>query len=1201
MDATNIKLFASERLEDTDDAGGRITGNVIISGQENNIFPDISRINTTIGRVNIRKLFGGVDTDTLEKYYGPHFIISENPSDDNVKITLFSTADWDDTRDNLQNYIESYLYKGAKWFGYLYEKQIKGTKVLTIWQRESTELPDIGAVWCLTQNDGLVSEYSQYVRIVKYQEQLREFYESGKRFLVRVLTIEIAEPLEDDFTGIAPTLNDSSSSSTIRETIAVDSARYYGCHQLAQDAAQDELSVYVDSIYNQIVPSSNSETGLVDVSAASQQKSVIDSSNGLVTFTSDSVISSSVGFYLGNGCFPSSLSIAVTGGTIIDDGGDLKIGSTTVGIIDYSNGLCTFNLNCPTYTGTKTITFRPAAPLLSLSETSTIIVTELNRGYVFTNTLKPYPNAGSVFVDYMSQGKWYRLFDNGAGVLKGLDSAYGTGTINYSTGGIILTLGALPDVNTNIIFYWNTPSTTFNRSNIALETPFIEINLTHQGCVKNTYNCEWTTSTNTLVSVSDNGNGVLSGTGGTGTIDYVNSKVKIKPTLLPLGGTSFFSTYQYGDALQQAFQAPLRDGNGNLNLTLDYQNILAGSVKMVFNVLIADYEAISGTSLAAFGFPNYVDPYVTTFDDEAGGFTNAVIDGSIDYVNGTIQFLPEQTLSIPKPVFESIDLGTRRVYENGQAVVKRLIRNVFKGFEYIPAGAVFPINETGLVTVYYRSTDTLNQINDEEFVLDNLIVDLTTNYRESVVATSSRFTLGGKTYFDNNGSLYHSLDNTTGVATLAGSLDYNSGIATITNWNVGQSNVISLKSLLTEFNAQLVDEVTFRCAGSPIKSGSFQFSAVLNDGTEISATSNFDGTITGTHIDGHIDYELGIIQIAFGDWLTAAGNENEEWYHEENLRIDGKVFKSVLVLPQSIKYNCVIKTYLPLNADLLGLNPVRLPIDGKVPVYKKGDVLVVHDTQQIILTNPLSAGAVIDCGRERLSTVEVQDQNKLVVSPTLYTSDLDAGIVTFGTPLDLSAYSQPLKLLHTVEDIVLCVDVEINGKLSINRPLSHNYDKDFAKVSTALVTNEWFARYTNPFSQGSWSSVWSDTIIGSPIIPQYNYNQNPILLTNAGTIQQRWALIFTSTTDFRIVGETLGQIGTGSINTDCSPLNSNNSKPYFTLYSAGFGSGWSAGNVIRFNTIAANYPISIIRTILQSNTTITNDYFRIAIRGDIDN
>ena len=48
------------------------------------------------------------------------------------------------------------------------------------------------------------------------------------------------------------------------------------------------------------------------------------------------------------------------------------------------------------------------------------------------------------------------------------------------------------------------------------------------------------------------------------------------------------------------------------------------------------------------------------------------------------------------------------------------------------------------------------------------------------------------------------------------------------------------------------------------------------------------------------------------------------------------------------------------------------------------------------------------------------------------------------------------------------------------------------------------------------------------------------------------------------------------------------------------GSGWSAGNVIRFNTVGANYPVDIARTVLKSDPSILTDSFRLAIRGDID-
>jgi hypothetical protein len=54
------------------------------------------------------------------------------------------------------------------------------------------------------------------------------------------------------------------------------------------------------------------------------------------------------------------------------------------------------------------------------------------------------------------------------------------------------------------------------------------------------------------------------------------------------------------------------------------------------------------------------------------------------------------------------------------------------------------------------------------------------------------------------------------------------------------------------------------------------------------------------------------------------------------------------------------------------------------------------------------------------------------------------------------------------------------------------------------------------------------------------------------------------------------------------------------LRAAGFGAGWSAGNVLRFNTAGANYPIWMARTILQGPATADRDAFQVQMRGDAD-
>lgn len=1190
----DIKLFASERLTDTEDGGGRITGNVIVSGQENNLFPDISRINRVYGNISLRKFFAAVDSANTDAYYGSHIILSDIPDDPAVFVTLFTTRDWDDQRAAHREYVERYLGKGGRWLGYLFEQQISGQRAITVWQRESVPLPDVGSVWVLTQNEGLLTEYSQYVRITKYTETLQTFYDDDVPFVVRVLTVELSDALLYDFMGIAPSRSDRTALANIRTTLAVNAARYYGCRPLAQNAITGDMAVQVDAIYNPLVPSAQSEVPAVDVSAGNQSTAVIPSSSGAVSFTASHTFSSSSGLSLGSGCVPGSLSITFSGGALTDVGGSLLDGSTTVGAIDYVNGLLTFNPDSPSYTGTKTVSFMPAAPLTQIADTAAIAIGVENRGYVYTMTLFPLPARGSVFIDYMAQGKWYRLYDNGAGACRGQDSSYGSGTVNYSTGSVILTCGALPDTGSEIIFAWAAPVDTFNRAAATPAPVEIRFTLAHTGIAQNTYTVTWATGN----SLSDNGAGLLSGTGGSGTLNYATGQVVIRPTLLPALGAQFSSSYSYGDPLTQTFPAPLREVDGTLILTLAHTPVVPGSVELVWNLLIEDYNAID-TTPAEMQFRPFVDPYKTVRDAAGLLPISGGTDGTINYAAGTLHFLPDVTVSIPWARYDVTAIG-RTLGDDASA--QPVWRSVFSGFDYKPAGAIFPYDETGLVTVRYRSTaDTPQTVSGELFTLNALQWDATDQYSENIVPGSLRFTLGGTRYFERSGVLYHTLNPADGSGTAAGTLNYASGLATLTSWPAGALTVLTVQALLTRVQGQAVDEITFRTPGAPLRPQSLYVQANRLDGTTISATADSAGRLLTAAMDGKVEYSTGVVRIRFGRWVTAAGNEGQIWYDPDAVRADGKIFKPEPIIPSTLTFNCVVYTYLPLDASVLGLDSVRLPIDGKVPVFRRADVVVIHNTQTITCANPLSAGALVNCNRVRLASVEVQDSTGAVVpSSGVYSANLDAGTVAFADPLTLTGYTQPLKVLHTVEDMALVTDVEITGTLRLNKVLSHDYAKDVSYVSTALLMGDLFARWTNPFSQGSWTGEWSDSLIGAAIIPQYNYNLNPPVVSNRGAIQQRWALIFTSTSAFRIVGETLGQIGTGDINTDTAPLNPNNNAPYFSLPAAGWGLGWSTGNVLRFNTLSANFPVCACRTILQSTASPMQDSFRLAVRGDID-
>ncbi|MDH2299884.1 hypothetical protein, partial [Cobetia sp. 29-18-1] len=65
-------------------------------------------------------------------------------------------------------------------------------------------------------------------------------------------------------------------------------------------------------------------------------------------------------------------------------------------------------------------------------------------------------------------------------------------------------------------------------------------------------------------------------------------------------------------------------------------------------------------------------------------------------------------------------------------------------------------------------------------------------------------------------------------------------------------------------------------------------------------------------------------------------------------------------------------------------------------------------------------------------------------------------------------------------------------------------------------------------------------------LAEYNVTTYPPIITNRGAITEDWALIFTSSSTFRIIGRTVGEIGVGNINEDTSPTNPNQGVPYWT-------------------------------------------------------
>ena len=248
---------------------------------------------------------------------------------------------------------------------------------------------------------------------------------------------------------------------------------------------------------------------------------------------------------------------------------------------------------------------------------------------------------------------------------------------------------------------------------------------------------------------------------------------------------------------------------------------------------------------------------------------------------------------------------------------------------------------------------------------------------------------------------------------------------------------------------------------------------------------------------------------------------------------------------------------------------------------------------------PLTAGQQVTLSRNPISKLAVYDDNGLVVDESLYTADLTNGTITMADPLDLSAYQQPLQAETRIEDMRVLSDVQIQGQLTVTSGVAFDYDTT-TLISSALLFGNLQAVVQSAFTQKTWTNVFQDTRIGDDSVAKFNDVQYPIIVENSDAITERWAVIFTSTTEFEVLGEVSGIIATGSASADCAPLNPQTGRPYFTIPKDGWGSGWVANNVLRFNTVGAAHALWLARSIEAGTATDTSDQGRIEGRGDAD-
>lgn len=605
---SDVKLFKSQIITDADNAGGRMSGNELIDGEANNLFPDVSRLDRVYGRVNLRKIFAGVSTADQEPWLGAHAVVLAPPTNERVRALLFSTDSASDTRTNAKDRVEAYLAQGGDTGWLLYGKHYAGQRQMTWLLRTTDPLPQVGFTYVLLDNSGADSGTAAYIRVYDITVVERTFttFENGaeRTFRRNLVTVDIGTPLARDWDGNEALYfyNGVAIQTKVLNTTVADAARYYGIAPLAApvDVSEEARQVELETVFEHLVPATRSESPMLDVRAAADALTYPQSG---VTRTEQVTLpniypttTETRTVYFPRGIVPGSMTLRVArssfSGTsyelVRDDGNGAFVlvqnTSTSISVdlaasaVNYETGEVIlkyfFNFSGERYI---TIIADPAAAYTDVSHSDYVGITQANRQFNYARNLLPLPTPRSLSVHYRALGVWYRLRDvNGNGQLVPDVAGTGSGTIDYQTGACLLTTAAYPDDGSAVIWQWGSGVSLKRRDggDATFDRFGIEHDLTY-AVAAGTLTVSFLSGgvTKTLTSTSE---GVLSGSGGKGMVWQGNGHVVIEPSPLPDSNSQI--TFSYDRHAKIAETLAETAGAGVIDLQLTQFPVKAGSV-----------------------------------------------------------------------------------------------------------------------------------------------------------------------------------------------------------------------------------------------------------------------------------------------------------------------------------------------------------------------------------------------------------------------------------------------------------------------------------------------------------------------------------------------------------------------------------------------------------------------------------------------
>lgn len=214
-----------------------------------------------------------------------------------------------------------------------------------------------------------------------------------------------------------------------------------------------------------------------------------------------------------------------------------------------------------------------------------------NRTSAYTGTMVPLPEPSTGVWTWVTLGNRYVAYDNGDGTISGNGAA---GTINYLTGSWAITLPALPDVGSALVYQWGARVSYTDRSAQGAlvrmpEFVFVldgdPLDMVEPGTLTIGY-----TSGGIVRTCTAAADGTISGDG-TGFVDHVSRTVTLAPAYMIDAGGEFACDYQTSTLQRETVTPSAPDAGGFVTVTTTQQPV-PGS----FELSWATAQEVSTTS-----------------------------------------------------------------------------------------------------------------------------------------------------------------------------------------------------------------------------------------------------------------------------------------------------------------------------------------------------------------------------------------------------------------------------------------------------------------------------------------------------------------------------------------------------------------------------------------------------------------------------